>query len=61
MSDEALQAKILSYRARHNLSQGKFAKLCNVTPQTICNIENGVQKPSKLTRRKISDVIEKEE
>lgn len=61
MSDEALQAAILSYRARHNLSQGKFAELCNVTPQTICNIENGVQKPSKLTRTKIKVVIEKGE
>ena len=57
---DVLRQKILDYRARHNISQYKFAELCNLTPQTVCNIENGVQEPSKLTKRKILNVIEKE-
>ena len=45
--------------AMHNLSQLEMAKLCKVTVQTICNIENGVQNPSKLTAQKILNVVEK--
>jgi DNA-binding XRE family transcriptional regulator len=57
---DVLREKMLDYRARHNISQYKFAELCKLTPQTICNIENGVQKPSKLTKQKILNLIEKE-
>lgn len=57
---DVLREKMLDYRAKHNLSQVKFAELCNVTQQTVCNIENGVQAPSKLTKKKILNVIEKE-
>jgi len=57
---DVLRAKMLDYRARHNLSQDKFAKLCKLTPQTVCNIENGTQEPSKLTKQKILNLIEKE-
>lgn len=39
------------------MSQEAFAKLCNVTPQTLCNVENGVQKPSKLTLQKILNIV----
>ena len=59
MKDSVLIEKILDYRAKHNLSQQKFADLCNVTLQTVCNVENGVQSPSKLTRKKILNLIEK--
>ena len=51
--------KILNFRAMHNLSQLEMAKLCKVTVQTICNVENGVQNPSKLTTQKILNVVEK--
>lgn len=51
--------KILNFRAMHNLSQLEMAKLCKVTVQTICNIENGVQNPSKLTAQKILNVVKK--
>lgn len=51
--------KILDYRAKHNISQVKFAELCKLTVQTVCNIENGVQSPSKLTKKKILNLIEK--
>ena len=57
---DVLRVKILDYRAKHNISQHKFAELCKVTPQTVCNIENGVQEPSKLTKQKILNLIEKE-
>ena len=56
---DVLRQKMLDYRATHNLSQGKFAELCKLTPQTVCNIENGVQEPSKLTKQKILNVVEK--
>ena len=60
MKDNLLGRKMLNYRAKHGLSQLKMAQLCNVTPQTICNVENGVQNPSKLTRQKILNVIEED-
>lgn len=49
--------RILEYRAKENISMAEMAKRCNVTIQTICNIENGVQNPSKLTEQKILSVI----
>lgn len=55
---DVLRAKMLDYRARHDVSQVRLAELCKVTPQTICNIENGVQEPSKLTKQKILNIIE---
>lgn len=55
---DVLRSKMLDYRARHDISQTKLAELCKVTPQTICNIENGVQEPSKLTKQKILNIIE---
>lgn len=55
---DVLREKMLDYRARHDVSQVRLAELCKVTPQTICNIENGVQEPSKLTKQKILNIIE---
>jgi len=57
---DILRRKMLDYRARQNISQIRLAELCKLTPQTICNIENGVQEPSKLTKQKIINVIEGE-
>lgn len=54
-----LSEKIIDYRANHNLSQLEFAKLCKISQQTACNVENGSQKPSKITLKKILNVIEK--
>ena len=58
---DILREKILNYRAKHDISQYKFAELCKVTPQTICNIENGIQEPSKLTKQKILNIVEETE
>lgn len=57
MESKELSRKIIEYRAKHNLSQVDFAKLCNISTQTACNVENGVQVPSKLTLQKILNII----
>lgn len=56
-----LGGRIFEYRAVHNLSANKFAKLCNITMPTVYNIENCKQAPSKMTLKKILNVIEKED
>lgn len=53
-----LSEKMLDYRAKNNLSAEKFADRCNLTLVTIYNIENCKQVPSKMTLRKILNVIE---
>lgn len=59
MDSKELSRKIIEYRAKHNLSQTDFAKKCKISQQTACNVENGVQVPSKLTLQKILNVIGK--
>lgn len=49
---------ILKFRAKNNLSQAKMAALAGVSLQTIANIENGIQTPTKLTEQKIKLVFE---
>lgn len=61
MQKSDLGKKILKYRGKHDLTQVEFAEKCGVTVQTICNIENGIQNPSKLTKQKILIIIEEEE
>lgn len=56
---KTLSSKILDYRAKNNLSAGEFAELCNLTMPTIYNIENCKRPPSKITLRKILNIIEK--
>ncbi len=57
MDSKELSRKIIEYRAKHNMSQEAFAKLCKISTQTACNVENSVQVPSKLTLQKILNVI----
>lgn len=57
MGNKELGSKILQYRAEHNLSQKEFADKCNITVQTACNIENGIYNPSKITLKKILNLI----
>ena len=56
-----LGERMVVYRAKNRLSQRALASLCGVTSQTINSVENGVQKPSKLTLAKIELVIGKDE
>ena len=55
-----LGQEILMYRAKHNISQTEMANRCNVTKQTIFNIEHEIQDPTALTQAKIRMVIGKE-
>lgn len=56
-----LSEKIVDFRAKYDLSQSEFAKMAKVSTQTIYNIENGYQEPSRLTEAKIKRVIEERE
>lgn len=57
MIDKNFCEKIISYRAKHNLSGKEFAEMCKITVQTLYNVENGIQSPSKLTVRKIINAM----
>lgn len=58
VNKQEIADKILNYRIEHNMSQVMLAQKCGVTNQTINNIENGRQTPSKLTLGKILKVID---
>lgn len=58
---KALSERMIEYRAVNRLSQTALAQKCGVTLQTINSVENGIQKPSKLTKAKIELVIGKED
>jgi transcriptional regulator with XRE-family HTH domain len=58
---KTLAERIVDYRARHDLSQGEFAKLCRLSFMTIWGIENGKSTPTKLTLAKIEQILNKEE
>lgn len=56
---------IISYRGRHNLTQGEFAGLCGLSRATIVTIESGGLRRGRsgitaLTKSKILNVIESE-
>lgn len=55
-----LKAEMLDFRAKHDISQSKLASMCRLSVQTICNIENGIASPAKLTETKILQVIRNE-
>ena len=57
-----LANRMVRYRAKENISMKEMARRCNLTMQTIHNIETGIQEPSRVTREKIIMVIgEKDE
>ena len=56
-----LQEQMLDYRARERITQTELAARVGVSLQTINSVENGTQKPSKITLRKILLVIGEEE
>lgn len=57
MEAKELSKKMVDYRAEQNISQVELAKKCKLTQQTICNVENQKQRPSKITLQKILKVI----
>lgn len=50
---------ILRWRAEHDCSQRKLAELTGLAPQTIYAIENDLQTPSKTTKIKLRNVLER--
>lgn len=52
-----LKDAVLMYRVKRNMSMKKFAKLCNVTIQTVYNVETLGTKPSKMTAAKLKLVM----
>lgn len=53
-----LGEEMLKYRARNKVSQEKAASIAGVAKQTWYSVENGLQKPSKITEMKIRLVID---
>ena len=49
--------RMVRYRAKESISMKELARRCNLTTQTIHNIETGIQEPSRMTREKIEMVI----
>lgn len=56
-----LKDDIVKYRAKHNISMEEFASMCNLTLQTIYNIEREISNPTRLTESKIRIVIDADE
>lgn len=56
-----LEMIMLDYRASENLSQTAAAEKAGISYQTWCSIENGNQKPSRLTEAKIRKLCERKE
>ena len=57
MAEQDYKDKVLEFRAKHNMSMEQFAKLSNLTSQTVWGIETGIQTPSRLTKAKIDLAI----
>ena len=56
-----LPERMVEYRARERISLQKLAERCGLCELTVRNVENGQQKPNRLTAAKIELVIGKEE
>ena len=52
-----LKDAILEYRARHNISMKEFAERAHLSLQTVHYVERGLQKPNRLTTKKILLVL----
>lgn len=53
-----LALRMLSYRARHKLSQRKLAELMGESLMTIYRIESGVHKPHKVNEMRLSEKMD---
>lgn len=54
-----LQEEMIKCRAENDMSQKEFAILAGLSLQTVNSVENGMQKPTKLTEQKIRLAIER--
>lgn len=57
MTLKELSEAMITYRAKHRLSQGKLAELCGISTQTVYSVENMLQTPSAVTKEKIRLVV----
>lgn len=53
-----LQEKMVTYRAKHNISQAELANRCKLSLQTVHSIESGLQSPSRVTEAKIRLIVD---
>ena len=56
-----LQDRMLTYRAKHRMTQRDFAEKAGISLQTVCSVENARQTPTKITLEKIRLVLEETE
>ena len=59
MSKSSLGVRMLTYRARHRLSQRKLSDLIGENLMTIYRTENGVCKPHKATEIRLTEKMDK--
>ena len=52
-----LQEQMVRYRAKHKLTQGMLADEIGLSKQTVCAIEKGIRKPSRVTKEKIRLIV----
>jgi transcriptional regulator with XRE-family HTH domain len=49
---------IKELRKKRGISQGEFAKLCEISQTSLSQIETGAKKPSKTTLKKVCEHLE---
>ena len=59
MSNTSLGVRMITYRARHRLSQRAFANLIGETLATVFRIENGIHKPHKINEIRLTEKMDK--
>ena len=59
MSKSSLGVRMLTYRARHRISQTKLAELMDEDLMTIYRIENGIHKPHKINEIRLTEKMDK--
>ena len=59
MSKANIDVRMLTYRARHRLSQTALAQLIDENVMTISRTENGITKPHKATEIRLTEKMDK--
>lgn len=59
MGNTSLGVRMITYRARHRISQTKLAELMDEDLMTIYRIENGKHKPHKINEIRLTEKMDK--
>lgn len=59
MSKANIGVRMLTYRARHKLSQTALAQLIDESVMTIYRTENGICKPHRATEIRLTEKMDK--